>query len=263
MPIAEQTEKRRSSPRQLEVTSRRMVTANMLRITLGGAGLADFPPGQEGGYVKLMIPVEGRDRPIVRTYTIRHQRSSTGGNEIDVDFALHGKNAAGPATGWAMAAAVGDEIMVGGPGAAKPLPPGHEFYLVAGDMTALPAISVNLENLDPDARGLALIEVQSAEDCQQLDCPDGVEVRWIFNPQPGSRPDLLAQAMRDAGWPEGSVYAWSASEFAAMRDLRTILREEQALGSDRLYISSYWKQGADEDGHKQIKREDAQAAAIL
>ncbi|MEL1251073.1 siderophore-interacting protein [Aurantiacibacter gilvus] len=233
------------------------VTPNLLRVTLGGEGMAEFPPNSEGAYVKLRLAQDG-GKPAVRTYTIRHQREDA----LVVDFALHAETAtghAGPATDWALNVEPGDNIEAGGPGPAKPLPPGHDFYLLAGDMTALPAISVNLAALPDDARGLAVIEVMSAEDAQDLPRPAGVELRWLVVPQPGSQPLALATALRGAGWPEGKVYAWCASEFSAMQALRAYLRDERGLGPDRLYISSYWKSGINEEAHKIAKREDSEA----
>jgi NADPH-dependent ferric siderophore reductase len=126
-------------------------------------------------------------------------------------------------------------------------------------MTALPAISVNLESLHADARGRAVIEIREEADRQDIDCPKGVEIDWLVNPRPGDEAAVLAQAARDVSWPGGAVYAWAASEFLTMQALRLYLLGERDLGRDRLYISSYWKAGLTEDDHKLAKREDAEA----
>ncbi len=247
----------RPPPREFTVLASANVTPNLLRITLGGDGVEDFPANSAGGYLKLRLP--GDDgRLAVRTYTIRNQRADA----LEVDFALHAQTAtghAGPATQWAMTVQPGCSIEAGGPGPAKPLPPGHDFYLIAGDMTALPAIAVNLAALPADAHGLAVIEVMDASDEQELAKPDGVEIRWLVVPQPGSQPDGLAAVLRDFGWPDGDIYAWCACEFSAMRAVRKYLRDERGLGPDRLYISSYWKSGLTEEDHKLAKRQDAEA----
>jgi len=250
----------RPAPRNFTVLSSQAVTRNMLRVSLGGEGVVGFPGGKEGGYLKLRLdPLPGSDKPLVRTYTIRNQRSDA----LDVDFALHGasEGSSGPATDWAVSVRGGEAILIGGPGEAKPLPEGADWYVVAGDMTALPAIGVNLENLPRDARGVAVIEIQHDEDRQPIDAPAGVEIHWLVNPEPGSRPNLLADHLRSLGWREGRVYAWAASEFSAMKALRTYLREERGLGSTDLYISSYWKSGLTEDAHKLAKRDDMEAVA--
>lgn len=247
----------RPAPRELTVIGSRKVTPNMLRLTLGGPGMASFQPNCAGGYVKLQIRVQGQDKPVVRTYTIRAQRPE----EIDVDFALHGlaEGVSGPATDWALQAQPGDAIMVGGPGPAKPLIEGASDYLVLGDMTALPAISVNLEQLPADAQGIALIEIQSEGDKQELALPPGVELRWLVNPEPGCHAEAVATAVRALPAPGPGTHAWVASEFSTMRAMRTYLREECGMGPDRLYISSYWKHGLTEESHKVVKREDAEA----
>jgi len=247
----------RPAPRTMTVLAKRNVTPNMLRVTLGGEGLAGFQPDRQGGYVKLNLPQDG-GKPAVRTYTIRAQRDG----EIDVDFALHAETAtghAGPATEWAMTVEPGAEVLVDGPGPAKPLPAGHSFYLLAGDMTALPAILVNIEALPADARGLAVIEVMSVEDRQDIAGPAGFEIQWLVAEQPGLGAAEHLQTIRDAGWRAEDLYAWVAAEFSTMQALRAYLRDERGLGPDRLYISSYWKSGLTEEAHKLAKREDAEA----
>ena len=96
------------APRTLEVIRSRYLTPHMLRVTLGGAGLADFPEDQESAYIKLIFPQPAQARPLMRTYTISVQRS----DEIDVDFVLHATD--GPA--WARKAKPGEQILVGGQG---------------------------------------------------------------------------------------------------------------------------------------------------
>lgn len=252
----------RPPPRAATVIAKRQVTPNMLRITLGGEGMADFPEGSAGGYIKLRLFPEGPYGPLaVRTYTIRHQQAGL----IDVDFALHtdDKGEHGPATSWAMHAAIGDMIEIGGPGPAKLMPDGHDFYLVAGDMTALPAISVNLEQLPNNAIGYGIIEVQCEEDRQDIQVPPGFDLDFLVNPVPGSGAEAMLARVRAAAPRLGEMYAWAASEFETMRALRSFFRDELGLGRDQLYISSYWKAGLAEDDHKRIKSEDAALADSL
>ncbi len=246
----------RPEPRILTVIRTVRVTPNMHRLTLGGVGLAGFPDDQAGGYVKIMPPDPGDGKRIVRTYTIRSQ-TATG---IDVDFALHGSDSdSGPATRWAINAKVGDQIKVGGPGAAKPLPDGPGPFLLVGDMTALPAISVNLEALPNDATGDAILLIRDAADKQDIAKPSGLNIHWIVDAELGANPIFLADAARKIAAADQLTYAWVACEFEAMKLLRQYLRVEQQLRPERLYISSYWKRGLVEDEHKQVKRADVEA----
>ncbi|QDS89135.1 Vibriobactin utilization protein ViuB [Rosistilla ulvae] len=157
------------TPIELEVIRTTSLTEHMLRVTLGGDALASFPEDQESAYIKLIFPQGEGQRPILRTYTIRHQRPT----EIDVDFALH--DAKGPALTWAANAQPGDRILVGGPGPKKLIQHQADWFLLAGDMSALPAISVNLSKLPADAVGYAVIEVLSESDIQSLDHPEKMD----------------------------------------------------------------------------------------
>lgn len=246
---------KRPKPRTLVVISKTLVSPNMLSIKLGGEGLKGFPAAQAGGYVKLMLPnTKPLGRPYIRTYTIRRQAKDS----LDIEFVLHGEpDIDGPAVEWARKARNGDEIQIGGPGPAKPLPQNRDYYVIAGDMTSLPAIAVNLENLSDEAKGVAFIEVHSEADRQSLTHPAGIEVQWFINPHPGQNPNNLVERVKLMPWPQSSIYAWSATEFSTMKKMRSYLREERGLKKEDLYISSYWKQGLVEDEHKKVKSQDA------
>ncbi len=236
--------------RELEVKRRSWVTKNMLRITLGGDGLADFPQGQESAYIKLLFPQGGDARPLMRTYTIRDQRPE----EIDVDFVMHEEH--GPASAWASEAEPGDRILVAGPGARKLISQEGDWYLLAADMTALPALSVNLEQLPDDALGYAVIEVREEPDIQTLKHPPGLEVLWVINPKPCPEGRPLLEKVQSLAVLPGTPSVWAACEFSSMRALRQYFRQVFDVPKAQFYVSSYWKIGQTEDGHKQAKQRD-------
>ena len=256
------------APRDLTVIGKKYVTPNMLRVTLGGDGMEGFPDDQASAYVKLIFPIKGddKDRVLRRTYTIRHDRMTDQGREVDIDFVMHGDSDdgadhGGPASNWAVNCAPGDMITIGGPGPKKLVDTTADWFLIAGDMTALPAVSVNLEVLPIDARGYAVIEIQSEADMQELVKPDNITIEWVINPHPGTNSTALVDVVKKLPWHDGQISAWAACEFTAMKELRSYFRDDRGLGKDDLYISSYWKQGLNEDNHKTIKAEDAKTAA--
>ncbi|MEM7780595.1 MAG: siderophore-interacting protein [Pseudomonadota bacterium] len=242
----------------LNVADTRRVSPSMHQITLEGDDLLDFPADQDGAYFKLILAPGGPgQKAVMRTYTIRRQRERA----IDIQFALHGDHAAGLATSWALGAGIGDAMTIRGPGSLKLFPQGCDFHLIAGDMAALPAISANLERMDCSARGVAVLEIQHIEDAVSIDAPEGVEIRWLVNPEPGLHPDLLVDALRAVALPEGEIAGWAACEFEAMKKLRAYLREDIGVAPRNLYTSSYWKLGLNEIEHKVVKRDDAEAQA--
>ncbi len=242
----------RPEPRQLEVTGRQYITPNMLRISLGGPGLVGFPDKQESAYVKLMFERKGNQAPLIRTYTVRQQRN----HEIDIDFALH--EHPGPAGAWALQARVGQRVRVGGPGPRKLVDPAGDWHVLAADMTALPALSVNLEQLPADAKGYAVIEVATEADRQALTAPPGVDIQWVISRDPSAPGEALVDRAMELPWLPGKPSIWCACEFSSMRRLRQFFGTERRVDRKLRYISSYWKYGLSEDQHKISKRQDAE-----
>ncbi|MCC9643210.1 siderophore-interacting protein [Rhodopirellula sp. JC740] len=236
--------------RELEVIRSVPLSKHMLRITLGGDAMAEFPADQESAYVKLVFPQEDDQRPLMRSYTVRKQRPG----EIDLDVVLH--DPSGPACTWARSASVGDRVMVGGPGPKKLIEPDADWFLLAGDLSALPAISVNLEQLPSAAVGHAVIEVPSEDAILDIDHPDGVQLHWEVNQELEADREFLASKVRALDWCEGRVSVWAACEFNSMRILRRYLCDEKSVPASNLYLSSYWKLGQSDEGHKEAKRLD-------
>ncbi len=239
------------APRELTLLHKQPITPNMLRLTLGGSGMDNFPADQASAYIKLMFPQPANARPIVRTYTIRAQRDTATGGEIDVDFVVHAD--AGPASSWAMTAEPGDQILIGGPGPKKLVDNHADWFFIVGDMTALPAISVNLEQLPDTARGHVVIEVIDAADMQTLQAPANMQIHWRVNPHPGTDASGLLDRVQQLPWLSGRPSIWCACEFSSMRALREHFRAQPEVDRENLYISSYWKLGAKEEEHKVLK----------
>jgi len=211
---------------QASVAASTRISPNMQRIILSGDSLKQFPENSESGYIKLLFSHQGSpiatesdlaeltpERPLMRTYTVRSFDSSK--SELTVDFALH-EDSEGPASTWARNAATGDTILFGGPGPAKLVDNKADWYLIAGDMTALPAISVNLEQLPEHAKGYAIIEVANAEDAQELTKPAGINIHWVEKSD-GSKGFL--ESIYKISWLDGEPYIWCACEFSAARGL--------------------------------------------
>lgn len=246
----------KGAPRELDVLAITDITRNMRRITLGGPGLAGFPANQEGAYIKLMLEEADRAEPSVRTYTVRNQREEAG--EIDVDFVMHGDH--GIASRWAANASVGDRLHVGGPGPKKLPSTDADWFFLVGDMTALPALSVNLEAMDESAKGYAVIEILHEDDRQELAAPSGVEIDWVVAASLEQGREAVIKSIRAKHWHAGRPVVWAASEFDTMRAMRVYFKKDRGLPTADAYISSYWKQGLEEDAHKRAKRQDAESA---
>jgi NADPH-dependent ferric siderophore reductase len=256
--------------RNVKVVQKKFLSPNMLRIILSGEALHDFPENFESGYVKLrfladvneIYPIDTSDdvvarlvspKPRLRSYTIRafDQKRC----ELTLDFVVHGDN--GPASAWALSCGVGDSISIDGPGPAKLINMDADWFFIVGDMAALPAVSVNIEKLATTATGHVVIEVLSEEDKIPLVVPSGISVHWVVNAHPDSPNTLLVDKVRSLSWYEGDPSVWVAAEFTAMKSLRQHFKIERNVNKNNMYISSYWKMGETDEGHKKAKKIDA------
>ena len=192
------------------VTAVERVSPSFVRITFGGDQLAEF--GSDGPMldqrIKLIFPGASGELPTLsagddwytswlalpeesrgsmRTYSVRFvDAGASGTTSVVVDFVLHLQpGLTGPASLWASAADLGDQLLLFGPrrgrawGGIEYAPGDARTILLAGDETAAPAIARILEDVDRSTRGVAFIEVPEGGDILEIDAPDGVELRWM------------------------------------------------------------------------------------
>lgn len=254
---------RRTPPRMVQVARVTDVTPHMRRIVLSGEELAGFPADRQGAHVKVLIPRPGQEKPVLptlgpngpqwppadvrpfsRTYTIRHFNADS--CELELDFVLH--TPGGPAAQWARNAQPGTFVGIAGPGGRDPIPTA-DWYLFAGDESALPAIAAHLELLPPTACGCALIEVADAVEEQVINAPEGVQIIWLHRNQLSSgQATLLVDAVRSRSWPEAdAIFAWIAGEDAQVKAIRSYLRTERGLERNAIQAVPYWKAGVSEE----------------
>lgn len=239
----------------LTVVSVSDVTPSVRRVTLSGTSEAVAAAGPT---VNLLVPrvddpaprwpriqrdgrivwPEGSHGVALRSYTARRQEPSAG--LVEIDFVLHGD---GPAAAWAAAARPGALLAVAGAASLAERPAG--WLLLAGDETALPAISRLLAAAPPAATGVALLEVAGPQEEQQLVGPPGIAVRWLHRGgTPPGESTLLADAVAALDRPEGDdVFAWVGAESAAVRAIRADLRGRWGLGRAQHHAIGYWRRG--------------------
>lgn len=267
--MAERPVRKKSQVTHARVVRTERLSPHMVRVVLGGEGLAGFEAGAcTDHYVKLLFPVEGvaypepfdidairRDMPRhawprTRTYTVR--AFDRAAQELTVDFVVHGdEGLAGP---WAARAEPGTEILFLGPGGAYAPDPAAEWHLLAGDESALPAIAAALERMPEGAVVHAFVEVADEREQQELQLPAGVEVAWLHRDgAPVGK--ALVEAVRSLDFPPGDVHAFVHGEAGFVKELRRHLRMERGVPRERLSISGYWRRGHDEDGWQASKRE--------
>jgi NADPH-dependent ferric siderophore reductase len=270
-----------------EVVRREEVTPHMVRVVLGGSGFDTFKPSEfTDSYVKLVFVADDVDmgrlpqpltldsfadlpatkQPVIRTLTVR--RADPVARELAIDILVHGEH--GTAGPWAAAAQPGQPAYLMGPSGAYSPDPAADWHLLAGDETALPAISVALEALPPNAIGHAFIEIAEPDHEIPLTAPEGVAIDWIYR---GGRADLISEdragdhaplieAVKSAAWLPGQVHAFVHGEAqAVMHNIRPYIRKDREVEAKWASISGYWRRGRTEETFRQWKRELAEAEA--
>lgn len=244
----------------LTVKEKIYLTPHYIRIVLEGNDVSLFAAARVGDNNKIIIPQNntpitladlerGRGagkgestHPLIRTYTLR--KLDLENKLMTIDFVGHGEN--GTASKWATYAEAGDTLGVLMKIKEKALFLPADWYLLAGDHTALPVISVILESLPNDAKGKAIVEVYSADDVLELKKPENVELIWKFNPQPGEI-STLSKYFRSMSLSNvGSKFIFAAAESVVIDEIQQILRNTTGLAREQWQAYSYWKYGQSE-----------------
>ncbi|NLG45624.1 siderophore-interacting protein [Gordonia sp. (in: high G+C Gram-positive bacteria)] len=262
------------------------LTPHMVRVWLGGDGFDDFlPVGGDGTpenpdtdmYVKFVFAPDGveyphplnveelratlppEQRPILRTYTVRHYLPAS--RELAVDFVVHGdEGIAGP---WARGVQPGETISFQGPGSGYRPDPAAPWHLLVSDEAGLPALAAALEALPADALAKVFIEVAGPEDELDLTAPVGADITWVHRGAgsadaaedvAGDNAPIVA-AVRAAEWLDGEPQVFIHGEAqAVMKNLRGYVRKERGVSAKRAgSISGYWRRGRTEEGFRQWK----------
>ncbi|CAH0163525.1 siderophore-interacting protein [Chryseobacterium sp. Bi04] len=245
-----------------EVTRKEYITDHFIRVYFYSPEVHLFKNTVVGDNNKIAVPPAGLNEihfpildenqqwvypakevaPAIRTYT--HRGIDLEKNELIIDFVDHGDG--GPASKWVRNAEAGSKLGVMMRLDGKELYPEADWYLLAGDATAIPVLSAILETLPPTVKGICIIEVHGKEDEQILATQADIDFKWLHNAQPqaGSK---MPEAVKNIDIPETRKFGYVACEFSSVKEIRTYLRKDKNWTSQELYAYSYWKAGVAEN----------------
>lgn len=242
--------------RILTVISVTDITPHMRRIRLGGPELEGFQSPGHADHIKVFLSADGRPlprperhpdglvwpdevpKPFMRDYTPRCFDSVA--LTLDLDFVLHGD---GPASTWAANAKVGEPLMISGPRGSIRVPEAFDWYFLAGDETALPAIGRRIEELPAHKPVLAIIEVPEAADQQPFAPRENLMIHWINrNGLAAGIENLILEATASTAFPPGEGFAFVAGEAQMAKSLRAHL-VARGFPNDTIRAAGYWLRG--------------------
>ena len=250
-------------PMLLDFVRKEFISKHLLRVTVTGKELKGFPEDQNGTHLKVFFPnresgilqlpyregetiIWPEHKPVPRAYTVRKYRADV--NELDIDFVTHGLEA--PGGGWALKAKAGSQIGLVGPAGPEPLIQPADWHIIAGDLTAVPAISALLESLPSDTQGYAFIELDDMVDKHPIQHPQGVVLQWLGRDS-SSDQYVLRNAISGLIPPAGAqtLSAFIAGENESVIACRKLLKDEYKLPRKSMYAIPYWKRGKDEEAY--------------
>lgn len=250
------------------VQSTQWVTPAMVRVVLGGDGLAGFAmPTATDAYVNIAIPPAGapygpvfepavvcaeHDRewwPARRRYTVREWDADQ--RLLTIDFVVHGdQGVAGP---WAAQAVPGDVLVFEGPGSGYLPDPDADWHLMVGDESALPAIAASLAAVPPGRRVVVRLVCDDASHEVPLPTPGDLDLRWLYRADDGDPATLLLRALRDLDFPAGRVHAFVHGEAGEIREIRRHLLVDRQLSRAAMSCSPYWRRTMTDEQWRAVK----------
>ncbi|MCB0977800.1 MAG: siderophore-interacting protein [Acidimicrobiales bacterium] len=253
-----------------EVIETERITPRIIRVILGGEGLADFTPTPfTDQYVNALIIPDGapyevpfdveharslavEHRPAGRRYTIRWWDEST--RRLALDFVVHGD--VGRAGRWANHAQPGDRLQFLGPSGAYAPDPEADEHLMVGDESAIPAISASLERVPEGRRVQAVLVVDDLDNRLVLESPGELDIIWVHRCEadPGDR-DQLLRAVEAIELGTGHVQAFVHGEANEVRSIRRHLLGERGIPREHTSISPYWRRDHTDEQWREVKKE--------
>lgn len=248
---------RRAPPpfRRVAVRSTAAVGPRLRRVVLGGDDLVGFPEPLPGASLRLLLPSPGAPglvvpdwngnefllpggvRPVLRTFTPLAVDPTAG--EVTIDVVLHG---GGVASEWAARAEPGAVGAVSGPGRGYAVDPDATDVVLAGDETALPAITQLLTAIPATASVRVHVEVAAPEGRIDLPAHPGATVVWHDLADPTDPGAALVAAVGELTL-DADSRIWVAGEAASVQRIRRDLFEVRRFPRARATVRGYWKRG--------------------
>jgi NADPH-dependent ferric siderophore reductase len=248
---------RREPPkfRRVEVYRVERVSPRLVRVTFGGAELEGLTVEQPAASVRLLLPSPGSRelvmpewngnefllgdgrRPTIRTFT--PWRVDAEDRELDLGIVVHGT---GAASEWAETARPGERGAISGPGRGYAIDEDAPAFLLAGDETAIPAITQLLE-LVPRATPVN-VHIEIGDPDARITLPDHprATVEWHELPSGATPGELLIAAVSETDIAPGTKI-WAAGEAAAVWRIRRHLFDDLGLPRAQATVRGYWKHG--------------------
>jgi ferric-chelate reductase (NADPH) len=151
-------------------------------------------------------------RPATRDYTPLYDAER---HELAYDFFIHD---GGIASSWALAANVGDKLVIGGPRGSLVVPEDYAWQLYVCDESGMPALRrrlLGLSRLPVRPQVTALVTIGDASYQDYLADLQGFNIEWIV----GHHSSVVAERLAQVSVPAEDYFIWVTGEGAVVKSL--------------------------------------------
>lgn len=179
-------------------------------------------------WVALTVPEQFQ----TRYYTVRSLIEGM----LSLDVVVHEQ---GLVTEWARTDCVGDHVGLSAPKGSFELPADARWVVLAGDLTALPAMARIAESVAGPVPVQVHAEVPDGPMPDYVGAPDAPDAPVTWHEAPSGM-STLASVVRSLEWPAGPGYFWMAGESAQMREIRRFVRHDLGWDTRHYDVMGYW-----------------------
>jgi NADPH-dependent ferric siderophore reductase len=248
------------------VARTRRLSRSFQRVTIVGGDIDEFGHAGFDHWFRVFIPqapgapfelpgVVGRSwwqgylaldeavRPHCANYTVADVRTTDAGVELDIDVVQHWDESgqlAGAVAIWSTTAEPGSPVAILDQGLIYDPGMQGDSTVIVCDETGVPAARGILRRLDPEAQGVAIIEVPTADDVLDLTGPSGVRIDWIVRDEHSVPGAAAVEAVRTLVDLPVDAYAYVVGESDLVKESRRALNRA-GIPKARITFSGYWK----------------------
>jgi len=239
-----QTAPLESTLRSASLLSRTWLTPVYVRVRVAGPELRGFTAPGADDHVRLFLAPPGSAAPPApeqwrefdsREYTPVDNDPEAGW--IDFDLLVH---AVGTGSEWAASAPLGSVCAIGGPRRSNTVAGEPDALFLAGDETAIPAITRFLRQRRPGMPARVVVEVSQDNVQVPLPVDDATDLTVLVRPGESLVETLAGLEATDR--PIGNVLAFVAAESVVVPVARELLQERWGIPSEALIVKGYWRQ---------------------
>jgi NADPH-dependent ferric siderophore reductase len=232
-----------STLRSASLLSRTWLTPAYVRLRLAGPELRGFTAPGADDHVRLFLAPPGSAAPPAleqwREFDSREYTPVANDPEagwVDFDFLVH---AVGTGSDWAARAPLGSVCALGGPRRSNAVAGEPDALFLAGDETAIPAITRFLRQRRPGTPARVLVEVSEGNVLVPLPADDATRLTVLV--RPGETLAEVLAGLEAADRPWGNVLAFVAAESAIVGVARELLLERWGIPPEAVIVKGYWR----------------------